>query len=65
MNKALVLILWLFTIAFSYWFGLSQNLESDEFSYEEKELSNVENQNSNQVIKPIEVFKNLSKNCRS
>ena len=43
MNKALVVIfLWLFTIAFSYWFGLRQNLESDEFSYIEKELSNVE-----------------------
>ena len=60
MNKALVVILWLFTIAFSYWLGLRQNLESDEFSYVEKELSNVEkNQNANQVVKPIEAFKNL------
>ena len=60
MNKVFVVILWLFTIAFSYWFGLSQNFESDKFSYVKKEVSNVEkNQYSNQVTNPIDSSKNF------
>lgn len=46
MNKVLLAFLWLFTIAISYWYGLSQKLESNDLSVSRTKISAPSNTNS-------------------
>ena len=39
MNKVLLAFLWLFTVAISYWYGISQKLESNALSVSESKIS--------------------------
>ena len=48
MNKLLLVFVWLFTIAISYWYGLSQKMESDRLFANRSEVTD----SSNSTIKP-------------
>ena len=48
MNKLLLVFVWLFTIAISYWYGLSQKMESDRLFANRSEVTD----SSNSTTKP-------------
>ena len=42
MNKLLLAFLWIFTLAFAYWYGLTQKMESDRLSANRSEVTNLQ-----------------------